>query len=523
MEYVLHYPYGCTEQRISRAYPMLVLRNTLQQFAVRHLTTRRIKQAIKETITHMRSVQTRRGTYGFWSGSKGDLALTTYAVSFLVEARSAGYKFPPSLINRPLRALRRALRSDFVAALSQSTLLLRTQIVATLAQAQWHEPAYIRRLFAQRHKLDLFGQSQLLLAMARDAERHHNRISLLSSRIEQRVLVQQSPTGPAFAGLQFLHKAPWFGSSLASRTRTLAAVVEALSTAKPRSKKIPILQQGLLDRRISHRLGYGWQNDGQGMSWGSTQNNARALLAIRALLQRKQTQKLPKLALQTYRSRTSRWSQPYRFGGTDKVLWPFVIHSDQPLRFRMTGTMPKSPLWVRARLSYIPKVKGSRVTSLNKGLAVIRNTTIVAKKGKEDRYYKVTSGAIQTVALGQVLEESVRMIAGNAYSHVAVEVPIAAGLEVMNPSLITAPSNARTRKRNTLKPTHIEYLDDRVRFFFSYLPSGDHRLYFRVRATTSGKFTYPPARAELMYRPSIFGRSPGYSLVIQPPSHKATK
>jgi hypothetical protein len=518
LEDQLEFPYGCTEQRISRAYPMLVLHNTLQHLALQHISSQRVREAVTQTIEHLTSSISRNGLFYFWPGSDPDLSLTAYAVSFLVEAKIAGYKIQESLLTDSVQALRRSLRSDFLPALSAHDLNTRTEVVAALALAKQHEPAYIRSLFQERRKLDLFARSQLLLAMHRDLERHTARIAQLSSELESHISLRQYHNRWQLAEIKFVRQT-WYDHSLSARTRTLAAILEALVQAKPGSLFIAPLQQALIDREISTRLGYGWHDREHGSSWGNTQNNARALLALRSLILRQREQTFPKLAFQTYDPTRSQWNQAHNFGGDKHGIWPFTIASDHPLRLRLSGQDPNQPLWIRARISYIPLTQGSKVDSLNRGLHIRRSSAIIDPQQKrETRYFEVKAGETREIDFGTILEETVRLICTREHAHVAVEIPFAAGLEVMNPNLRTASSLAKTSHVNTLNPSHIEYLDDRVRLFFSHLPTGDHRIYFRLRATTGGRFTYPPAHAELMYQPWHFGRSPGYTLIIAHPT-----
>jgi uncharacterized protein YfaS (alpha-2-macroglobulin family) len=58
--------------------------------------------------------------------------------------------------------------------------------------------------------------------------------------------------------------------------------------------------------------------------------------------------------------------------------------------------------------------------------------------------------------------------------------------------------------------------DAEVRFFFDRFPRGRETVYFLVRATTPGSFHTPPATAELMYEPEVFGRSGGRLVRIAP-------
>lgn len=62
------------------------------------------------------------------------------------------------------------------------------------------------------------------------------------------------------------------------------------------------------------------------------------------------------------------------------------------------------------------------------------------------------------------------------------------------------------------RPSHYEFRDSRMLFFFNEMPSGDYRITYLLKPTTAGKFNWPAPRAEAMYYPEISGR--GSSTVV---------
>jgi len=54
-----------------------------------------------------------------------------------------------------------------------------------------------------------------------------------------------------------------------------------------------------------------------------------------------------------------------------------------------------------------------------------------------------------------------------------------------------------------------ELRDDRVVYFATQLWKGSYTATYVARATTPGVFVRPPAHAEEMYNPAVFGRSDG--------------
>jgi uncharacterized protein YfaS (alpha-2-macroglobulin family) len=88
-------------------------------------------------------------------------------------------------------------------------------------------------------------------------------------------------------------------------------------------------------------------------------------------------------------------------------------------------------------------------------------------------------------------------------------------MEPLNPNLATAPPEASPSGRLTRAPSYNAFLDDHVAFYYDSLPAGTYDFYFRTRASTSGSFIQPPAKAEMMYDENISGNSPGARINVE--------
>ena len=99
-------------------------------------------------------------------------------------------------------------------------------------------------------------------------------------------------------------------------------------------------------------------------------------------------------------------------------------------------------------------------------------------------------------------------------SHVAITLPLAAGLEPLNPALATAPAEAAPSQGPTRPPSWTAFNDDRVFYAYDTLPKGNYRFVFRARALIAGSFTQPPGEAETMYQAGVHGASAGQRIVV---------
>ena len=84
--------------------------------------------------------------------------------------------------------------------------------------------------------------------------------------------------------------------------------------------------------------------------------------------------------------------------------------------------------------------------------------------------------------------------------------PLPAGFEAVNQSFANA-SRQPIRADASRHVTHRELRDDRVVTFFDVLPAGQHHTSYLLRVTAGGRYGVPPAKAECMYAPDVFGRT----------------
>jgi hypothetical protein len=174
---------------------------------------------------------------------------------------------------------------------------------------------------------------------------------------------------------------------------------------------------------------------------------------------------------------------------------------------------------VAARLetSWIPAADGSQVSPAANGFVVSRQWLHWHGEDKPfDRAPLVEAGSLLELAVGDVVEEHVQITNPADRAYIAVVVPLAAGLEPLNPALATAPPEARPHGALTLAPTYVAFMDDHAAFYYDWLPKGTYDFYFRTRATVAGEFIQPPAHAEMMYDAATWGRGAGARVLIRP-------
>lgn len=109
------YPYGCTEQVVSAALPLL--------YAQELTRDRRLAQtpaALSDAIGRLLDRQTLDGAFGLWRVGDGeaDAWLGAYTTDFMIEAQRRGAPVPQEAIDRALAAMRQISRADAFASVA---------------------------------------------------------------------------------------------------------------------------------------------------------------------------------------------------------------------------------------------------------------------------------------------------------------------------------------------------------------------------------------------------------------------
>jgi len=107
VEQLARYPLECTEQLISRTFPLLYLSNLGEERAFR--LDRPAAETVRDTIERILLRQSSNGSFGLWGTGGEDAWLDAYAADFLTRARERGYTVPRAAFDLVLDRLRNAV------------------------------------------------------------------------------------------------------------------------------------------------------------------------------------------------------------------------------------------------------------------------------------------------------------------------------------------------------------------------------------------------------------------------------
>lgn len=454
LENLLGYPYGCAEQTVSKAFPLLHFGALARELAPGRFNVTGPAGLVQTAIRRLQTMQASSGGYGFWPGAgEADPWISAYVCHFLLEANLAGHTVPGRMTDAGL---------DYLESLSSPEPGSSTHKV--------EQAAYALYVLALGKRGNLGSQDYLRTTFDR-ALTGVARTLLAGAYLE---------TGNQGAAFELLHTAPAFddarrdsGGNLGSglRDRALAALI--LLGTMPDD---PLLAE--LTTRISADL----SRDG----WCSTQETSLAFMALGKYLSR----------LDDSRpfAGTLTWPESSRMFPETKV---FVAEDIKTLgAFTLLKTPADRVVFSTVLTSGTPKT--SSHTPLKEGVDV------------EQTFLREDGGPLDLNAVRQgeliVMKTRVRSTSGRV-DNVVVQSLLPAGLEVENPRLATTEKLDWMEEEESLEG-YQDLRDDRILVFCNLEDAAWRVRYSVLRAVTPGLFACPPAQAEAMYTPSLRASGP---------------
>lgn len=498
LDFLHEYPYGCTEQRISKARARLALRK-LRDLIAEEDANEVLEKTVADTQEWIAGTVDDAGLCAYWPGGRGYVSLSAWALQFLVEARAAGLPVDTGLFDTLTRSLTAALRSDYTRFVGGESYAERVWALAALNAAGRAQPAYAAELARRTQYLNLESLAQVVVALQGGAEpAAADVVAALVDEMWKDVVLRLHQGKQIFGGLQGRRGAA-SDFLLASETRSLAEMIRALHRIGRTDERFDALLQGLVTL-------------GQETGWGTTNANAAALLALSEVF-----------TPRPFAGPAARILAAFGADQKEAVISPESpvarLHSDNGDAGKVTAVAGTGPSMLVARLdtSYVPAQPAAEMDPKEQGFVVSRESNrVVDARAPLEKTPIAKGGTRLALAMGTMVEEHVQVVNPQERHFVAIVVPLAAGLEALNPGLETAPPEAKPSGRNTVEPTYVSIMDDHVGFYFDTLAAGTYDFYFRARATAEGTFSQPPARAEMMYDEAVWGQSAGALVAVQP-------
>ncbi len=479
------YPYGCAEQTVSRALPLLYANAVAGELGL--APDKELKERVQKAVDRVFEMQDGSGAFGAWGPGYGDLWLTGYVTDFLTRAKEQGFTVNPIGFNQALDRLQNfiAYAQDFKEGGEDRAYAL--YVLARNGRAPIGELRYYADTRIDRFSSPL-AQAQLgaALAMMGDKTRAERAFTTALDSLEA--------AEPADA---YTYRVD-YGSSLRDGAALVTLAAETKVSMVETPKLVNVVAKAYLAR-----------------DYTSTQEQAWMLLAANALSDQAKSAKLI-------------------------VNGAPVVGS--VLRSMTADALNKEPLAVAnegdAPVDAVVTVIGAALTPeppIAKGFTIERS--FYSLDGEPVDLGSATGGT-GTVKQNDRFVAVVKVEASKGGGRVLLVDRLPAGFEIENPRIVDSGDIASLPwLKTTAQPEHAEFRDDRFVAAFSFSgsnasnansgeagtpdaaaqakgPAATATVAYVVRAVTPGTFVHPAATVEDMYRPQRHARTAAGMLTV---------
>ena len=449
---LLGYPYGCVEQTVSKAFPLLYFSDLALVLAPRDFAKAPPQAMVQAAIRRLAGMQSYNGGFSMWPGDS-DIAQwgSVYATHFLTEASGAGYHVDKQMLTDALRFIQGAVKNP--GGYEPEDVKRQCYGLFVLARAGWADIGtmdYLRANLVSQMPSD----ARALLGAAYAA--------VGDMRAAGDLLAAKAP--PAKGPRQT-------GGNLDSPLRDAALFLSTLIDAAPRDKRVPKLAE-----EVGRMLA--------AQKYPTTQENAFALMALGKYFAR-QAAKKP-FSGSVYAGKTLLAS----FDSNTTLNLQGIADTGE-LRIVMDPGYEDGAAFFSVETRGIPAIAGYKPAQ--NGVSVTR--TYLNRDGTPLTAAQVPQGALIVAAT------TIKSLSGPV-DNVVIENLLPAGLEVENPRLETT-EKLPWMEKNDLSAAYVDLRDDRVLFFTALPDDEEHTHYALLRAVTPGDYQSPPIQAEAMYAPDI--------------------
>ena len=458
---LVEYPYGCTEQTVSIAFPQLYFGDLADLVRSRNVDASQKANAnanVQEAIRKIKMRQLYNGAVTLWDneGTENWWA-TIYAAHFLIEAQKAGFDVDKSLLSTMLSYINNRLKN-------RETVMY------------WYNRTFNRRIAPEEVSYGLYvlavaGQPNVSVMNYYKANP-----SMLSLDCRYLLSAAYALAGDRRSFQQFLPASfsgeeanTMTGGSFASDIRDESLALDVLVDADPNNAQIPIMARHVVDK-LKQR------------TWFSTQELAFSVLG------------LGKVARQAAGSSVTAEVQVdgKKIGTMDGN--PLKLSTREIAGASASGSAPRVSITTQGsgKLYYFWETEGISATGSYKE----EDSYLKVRKHFFDRYGRpLTSNNFKQNDL-VIVQLTLERTFSTDVDNIVITDMLPAGFEIENPRTKNIPGMDWVKDDSS--PTALDVRDDRINLFVD-LHSMRQTYYYAVRAVSPGIYHMGPVSADAMY------------------------
>jgi uncharacterized protein YfaS (alpha-2-macroglobulin family) len=554
LPYLIDYPYGCTEQTMSRFLPAVITAKTLRDLGLKPETAMgkifggiepasaaathpkgkhdltELDAMTKQSLARLYNFQHADGGWGWWKEGESDHFMTAYVLWGLTLARQAGVDIKQDAAARAASYLDKELVEEelnydgqawMLHALAVYHALSEPGAVATGSNSKFQAKAF-ENLWTNRDRLNAYTRS--LLALSAHSFGYNDKAKTLVANLENGVKIDSKPdisivqSGGQASDPSVIGTAHWGEDGLYWRwsdggVEATSFALRALLAIDPQNKLVEPVTNWLIKNR-------------RGAQWSNTRDTAIVVLTLNDYL-RKSGELQPVLGYELLVNGNliatkqvtaeDALSAPSRFA----ISREFIRDGQNEILIRRkSGT---GPVYFSAQAEFFSLEEpltpaGNEIFVRRQYFKLVNHPTLL--KGFVAERVPLNDG--DTVKSGERIETVITIEAKNNYEYLLFEDLKPAGLEAVeirsgeNLYIRQLKSGALKSKQSTLmnytsatdftgqtRWVYQELRDRKVALFIDRLPEGIWQLSYEMRAESPGAFHALPVLGHAMYVPEI--------------------
>lgn len=483
LEALIDFPYGCTEQTMSRFMPAVVVSRLLADQGIsRPELTAKIPAVVADGYARLATLQHGDGGWGWWAHDESEPLLTALVLDGLSRSNAAG---------EPIRAVR-------------------------LADALTWAKSRLEKPIKEDRPADLFYLAYGLAQYPEGIETAKKRVGKISDR-------KLTPAGLALASLAYgsvgdsakqkraldrlvklvqIDKsgARWEAAEGWYMDEANALALNALVAARPNDPLVDLVAQNLMFKR-------------RATGWATTRTTSYTLLGISAHL-RNLRGELAAGTVQVYLDGTPVKSVVFEPGDAAEVTVRLgaeqLAAGRHKLQVRGAGQGKISGAWVAAELRQYVKRDPIPPVTTEPDFTITREFKPMVVRKDEDGNQQLVPAkkGVSEVTSGDSVACVVTVKSKVDREYVLVEVPLPSNVRALDLGSIDAESWSYWWSDTVVR-------DDRVAFFARQLSKGENVFQIMVRAESPGKSRALPARVANMYDEAKYATSGETPLAVR--------
>ncbi|MDX1952834.1 MAG: alpha-2-macroglobulin family protein [Verrucomicrobiota bacterium] len=542
LPYLIDFPYGCTEQTMSRFLPAVIVAKTLRESGIKpeevmgrafggiepgatnkiHVKgkkdLRQLDEMVEKGLKRLEEFQHGDGGWGWWKDGESDHYMTAYVVWGLALCKEAGVSIPE---NRLAQALR-YLTEEIVEEESRPDLqawMLHAIAVATAGDTEIRKQPFVvtasNNLWEKRDQLNAYTRA--LFALAAHHLKQRDRSETLVRNLENGVK-RDDPGKSRLLGNQAqegaIQTAHWGSDGFWWRwsegpIEATAFALKALLTIDPRNPLVTEVTNWMIKNR-------------RGAQWSNTRDTAISIMALTDYL--KVSGELDvdvEYSLivngEEITSLKIKGAELFTAPGTFEVPSALIKERNEIRLLRKSGI---SPLYYSVEAEYFSTEEpispaGNELFVKREYFKLVGKPTLL----KGYIYQREPLTDLGSVKSGDRVEVVLTVETKNDYEYLMFEDLKPAGFEAVQirsgEMLYSRELKSSARQQSEAEENYTgrnrwvyqELRDRKVAMFIDKLPQGVWQIRYELRAETPGKFHALPLLGQAMYVPEIRSNS----------------